>query len=36
LARRHKEKGALGRRGLDGSVIMKWMFKKWNGKHGLD
>jgi hypothetical protein len=23
--------------GLDGSIILKWIFKKWNGEgHGLD
>jgi hypothetical protein len=22
--------------GVDGRVILKWIFKKWNGGHGLD
>ena len=22
--------------GLDGKIILKWVFKKWEGKHGLD
>ena len=22
--------------GVDASVILKWIFKKWDGEHGLD
>jgi hypothetical protein len=22
--------------GVDGRIILKWIFKKWNGGHGLD
>jgi len=22
--------------GVDGNIIFKWIFKKWNGRHGLD
>jgi hypothetical protein len=29
-------KGPLGRRCLHKSIILKWMFMKWNRGHGLD
>jgi hypothetical protein len=22
--------------GVDGRIILKWIYKKWEGKHGLD
>jgi hypothetical protein len=22
--------------GVDGGIILKWIFKKWNGGHGVD
>jgi hypothetical protein len=22
--------------GVDGRIILKWIFRKWNGRHGLD
>ena len=31
-----REKGTLGNRCLGGRVLIKWMIKKWDGKHGLD
>jgi hypothetical protein len=36
LVGRHEGKGALGSSCLDGRVILKWMFKNLDGKHGLD
>jgi hypothetical protein len=26
----------LGDAGVDGRIISKWIFKKWDGGHGLD
>jgi hypothetical protein len=31
-----KEGGHLKDRGVDGRIILKWIFEKRDGKHGLD
>jgi hypothetical protein len=36
LVGKPEKKKPLGRLGLHGSIILKWSFKKWNGRHGLD
>ena len=30
------ERDHLIDRGVDGRTILKWIFEKWNGRHGLD
>jgi hypothetical protein len=29
-------KRPLGNRGVDGRIILRWIFKKWEGGHGLN
>jgi len=31
-----KERDHLGDLGIDGMIISRWIFKKWNGEHGVD
>jgi hypothetical protein len=31
-----KERDHLENPGIDGRVILKWIFRKWDGGHGLD
>jgi len=26
----------LDDRGVDGRIILRWIFRKWDGEHGLD
>jgi hypothetical protein len=36
LVERPEGRRPLGRLGVDGEIILKWIFKKWDGGHGLD
>ena len=29
-------KRPLGNPGVDGRIILRWIFRKWDGKHGQD
>jgi len=29
-------KNHLGDQGVDGRIILRWIFRKWEGEHGLD
>jgi hypothetical protein len=31
-----RERGHLVYLGMDGSVILKWIYKKWEGGHGME
>jgi hypothetical protein len=36
LVGKPKGKRQFGRRGVDGRIILKWMFRKWDVGYGLD
>jgi hypothetical protein len=36
LVGRPEGKRPLGRTGIHGRILLKLIFKKWNGRHGLD
>jgi hypothetical protein len=31
-----KEREHLENQGVDGRIILRWIFVKWDGRHGLD
>jgi len=31
-----KERNHLENSGIDGRIILRWLFRKWDGVHGLD
>jgi hypothetical protein len=31
-----REIGPLEDPGVDGRIILRWIFRKWNGEHGLE
>ena len=31
-----RERDHLGDTGLDGRIILSWIFRKWDGGHGMD
>jgi len=36
LEEKLERKNHLKDLGLDGRIMLKWILKKWNGRHGLD
>jgi hypothetical protein len=31
-----RERDHLGDPGVDGRIILRWIFRKWDGRHGMD
>ena len=31
-----RERADLDDPGVDGMILLRWMFRKWDGRHGLD
>ena len=35
LVGKHEGEKPLGDPGIDGRIILRWIFRKWDGEHGL-